>query len=85
MHKTQFLKLTILHSDLWPLSLRVLARQSVCVCVYVLESYGIMSSFMIPAMKQTEFQIVKKAKISTGTNWSTDGNTAKVTISHSEF
>ncbi len=41
---------------------------------------------MIPAMKQPEFQIVsKKAKISRGTNWSTDGNTAKVTISHSEF
>jgi hypothetical protein len=45
-----------------------------------------MSSFMIPAMKQPEFQIVsKKAKISRGTNWSTDGNTAKVTITHSEF
>jgi hypothetical protein len=45
-----------------------------------------MPSFTIPAMKQPEFQIVsKKAKISRGTNWSTDGNTAKVTISHSEF
>jgi hypothetical protein len=46
------------------LSLRVLARQSLSVCVCVLESYGIMSSFMIPAMKQPDFQIVsKKAKI----------------------
>jgi hypothetical protein len=82
MHKTQFLKLTILHSELWPLSLSQFWPVGVCV----LESYGIMSSFMIPAMKQPEFQIVsKKAKISRGTNWSTDGNTAKVTISHSEF
>jgi hypothetical protein len=49
------------------LSQRVLARQSLSVCVCVLESYGIMSSFMIPAMKQPEFQIVsKKAKISRG-------------------
>jgi hypothetical protein len=69
-------------SEFWPVSL--------CLCVsvslYVLESYGIMPSFTIPAMKQPEFQIVsKKAKISRGTNWSTDGNTAKVTISHSEF
>jgi hypothetical protein len=34
------------------LSVRVLACQSLSVCVCVLESYGILSSFMIPAMKQ---------------------------------
>ncbi len=42
------------------------------------------ASFMIPAMKQPEFQIVsKKVKISRAQNWCTDGNTAKVMISHS--
>ncbi len=33
MHKTQFLKLMILHSGLWPLSLSQSSGPSVSVCV----------------------------------------------------